>query len=34
MRKISRDYEALCRAEGYPLRVIEVSRRNVDFGST
>jgi len=28
MKKVFRDYEALCRAEGYPLRAIEVSRRH------
>ncbi|WP_417524086.1 hypothetical protein [Marinovum sp.] len=28
MKKIFRNYEALCRAEGFPLRTIEVSRRH------
>jgi len=28
MKGVFRDYEALCRAEGYPLRSIEVSRRH------
>jgi len=28
MKKVFRDYEALCRAEGYPLRGIEVCRRH------
>jgi hypothetical protein len=28
MKKIIRDYEALCRAEGFPLIAIDVSRRH------
>ncbi|WP_210528510.1 hypothetical protein [Rubellimicrobium arenae] len=28
MKKVFREYEALCRAEGYPLLAIEVSGRH------